>query len=264
MNVYDEKFYSDIKAGSIRSAAVILPLVATLAPLGSCVDVGCGTAGWLRVALDCGATRVTGIDGDHVDRSALQIDAREFVAHELEAPLPPLGRFDLVICLEVAEHLSIERAESFVADLCGLGDVVLFSAAVPGQGGSQHVNERWQSYWVSQFEANGYRVFDSIRPWIWNDERVEFWYRQNVFVAVNMNRCDLVELALARKVMAPVRWDTPTPEMLRQEMARTRRAPGIAQAVKDLAKAVTRPARRQLSRWRRSHGEQAARRLTRQ
>ena len=249
MTVYDAQFYNHIAPGSMRSASVVLPLAAEVAQFGSCIDVGCGTAGWLSVALKCGATQVKGVDGDYVDRSALQIDPTDFVAHQLESPLPPLGRFDLVMSLEVAEHLSAARAASFVAELCDLGDCVLFSAAVPGQGGNEHINERWQSYWVAQFEANGFQAFDVIRPWIWADDRVEWWYRQNAFIAVKASRDDLVARALSRAAVAPVRWDTPTPDLMLQQVAKARKPPGTVEAAISLAKAVTRPVRRRIGRW---------------
>ena len=59
------------------------------------------------------------------------------------------------ISLEVAEHLSPGRAESFISDLCQAAPVVLFGAAIPGQGGVGHLNEQWQSYWANLFEACG-------------------------------------------------------------------------------------------------------------
>jgi hypothetical protein len=71
--------------------------------------------------------------------------------------------------------------------------VILFSAAVPGQGGLHHVNEQWQSYWASLFLDRGYDVFDALRPRIWRNENVSFWYRQNAFVAVSRKNRPLVE-----------------------------------------------------------------------
>jgi hypothetical protein len=74
-----------------------------------------------------------------------------------------------------------------VADLCSAADVVLFSAAIPGQGGpgsEEHPNEQWQSYWAQLFVDAGYHAFDAIRPAIWTDRRIAFWYRQNAFLAV--------------------------------------------------------------------------------
>ncbi|MDW8444469.1 MAG: hypothetical protein RML45_09315 [Acetobacteraceae bacterium] len=88
-------------------------------------------------------------------------------------------RFDLALSLEVAEHLPPERAAGFVADLVRLAPAVLFSAAIPLQGGTNHVNERWQAFWAGLFASHGYRAFDVIRPRVWDDPRVEPWYRQN-------------------------------------------------------------------------------------
>lgn len=251
MNTYDQQFYDQIGPGSARSAEIVLPLVAEVIPFESCIDVGCGTAEWLRSALDAGATRAIGIDGEHVDRSALRIDPSCFLAHHLETQLPHVGRFDLAMSMEVAEHLSGARAASFISDLSGLSDAVLFSGAAPGQGGTHHVNEQWPSYWVRHFAARGYVAFDVVRPWIWDDERVAFWYRQNAFLAINGERHDLIARARERLATAPARWDTPSPEMMRQQIRRAQLAPNTLQAAAELAKAATRPARRRLAHWRR-------------
>ena len=66
--------------------------------------------------------------------------------------------------------------------MCKLSDVVLFSAAIPGQGGTHHLNERWPSYWANLFGSAGYDVLDVVRANIWDDARVEWWYRQNLLV----------------------------------------------------------------------------------
>jgi hypothetical protein len=80
-----------------------------------------------------------------------------------------------------------------VENLCGISDLVFFSAAIPGQGGTHHVNERWLSYWEDLFAARGYRVFDALRNTNWHDQRVEWWYRQNAVLVVRSDRKDLVE-----------------------------------------------------------------------
>ena len=98
-------------------------------------------------------------------------------------------RFGLVESLEVAEHLSPKRADSFIEDLTNLGDVILFSAAIAGQGGTHHINEQMQSYWAKKFENLGYVGIDYIRPLIWNNSSVEWWYRQNILIY-----CKLSEL----------------------------------------------------------------------
>ena len=104
-------------------------------------------------------------------------------------------RFDLAMSVEVAEHLPAARAASFVGTLARLADVVLFSAAVPGQSGTFHINEQWPTYWISLFAENGFNPIDVIRPAVWTDERVGFWYAQNVFLYANANGLEIAPVA---------------------------------------------------------------------
>lgn len=250
-NDYDQSFYDSIGPGSARSAAVILPLVAEVVPFRSCVDIGCGSGEWLRAALDLGATRALGVDGNYVDHQTLKFDPDLFLGHDLESPLPDVGRFDIAMSMEVAEHLPKARAASFISELCELSDAVLFSAAAPGQGGTNHVNEQWPTYWLQHFEACNYAAFDVVRPWVWSDDRVGFWFRQNTFLAINNNCRELVSNARERLMSAPARWDTPSIEMMEQQIRRAKRATSTRQAAAELVKTATRPARRRIARWRR-------------
>jgi hypothetical protein len=102
----------------------------------------------------------------------LAIPSEAVVEHDLRESVTITRTFDLAVSLEVAEHLPPERGEGFVEDLCRLAPVVLFSAAVPGQGDPKHtghLNERWQSYWASLFHERGYERAECVRPAIWED-----------------------------------------------------------------------------------------------
>jgi SAM-dependent methyltransferase len=181
---YGKQYYDWQKAGAFASARAMLPIVLDLVSPTSILDVGCGTGAWLRVATELGVDDVMGVDGG---TGELAIPGESFRRVDLERRLDLGRRFDLVICMEVAEHLSPARARSFVADLCRASDVVLFSAAIPGQGApgsGEHPNEQWQSYWAGLFRELEYEPVDSIRPLIWGDDRIAFWYRQNAFFAV--------------------------------------------------------------------------------
>lgn len=184
---YDPGFYDQIRPGVQASAAVVVPHVVShmSRPPRTVLDVGCGEGWWAAAFRADSGADVVGLDGGYVAPQAFGVE--EFCAWDLAEPLPTAirgrERFELVVCLEVAEHLPAARAESFVADLCRLGESVLFSAAIPGQGGVGHENEQWPSWWAALFEGRGYEVTGALRCGIWTDERVEPWYRQNLLVA---------------------------------------------------------------------------------
>jgi SAM-dependent methyltransferase len=180
---YDEAFFAAIHAESHASARAVIPRVLGLTGARSVVDVGCGTGAWSRACRELGVPQVVGVDGAYVPAEH-RGHVTEFIERDLAEPLD-LGRsFALALCLEVAEHLPPERAPGLVADLTALAPVVLFSAAVPGQGGTGHVNEQWSEYWVALFDAQGWSCRDAIRPWVRANADVAWWYRQNLFLAV--------------------------------------------------------------------------------
>ena len=180
--VYDSRFYDDQQTGSLNAARAILPLVLDVFAPKSVVDIGCGVGTWLRAARELGIETLDGYDGDYVDRSRLHIPAERFHAIDLAGEVGLQRRYDLAMSLEVAEHLPRHRAEPFVRLLTGASPVVLFSAAIPGQGGTDHVNEQWPDQWRARFAAHGYRCLDLVRPSIWGNPQVPFWYQQNVLV----------------------------------------------------------------------------------
>lgn len=176
---YTPKFFRDICEGSRKSARAIVPLLLELVEPRSVVDVGCGTGEWLATFKELSIDDICGIDGDYVDRNLLQIPPETFFARDLAKPFSFDRVFDLVVSLEVAEHLPAGSADAFIESLTELGRVIFFSAAVPHQGGTQHVNEQWPDYWARRFEAKGYQAIDCIRQKVWNNDGVEWWYAQN-------------------------------------------------------------------------------------
>ncbi len=183
--IYDEAFFVGHAEGAEDAAALVVPLVMAMLPgLGSVVDIGCGAGHWLAAFARAGVEEILGLDGGET-AAALAIPAARFRETDLTQPIRLPRRFDLSVSLEVAEHLPPTRGESFIADLCALADLVLFSAAIPGQGGTHHINERWPSHWAGLFADHGYRPLDVIRPRLWSERRIPFWYRQNVFIYAN-------------------------------------------------------------------------------
>lgn len=213
---YDAGFYADQVDGSARAAAVVLPLVYRLVAPARVIDVGCGQGAWLAAAEQLGSRELTGLDGAWVDRTKLRSARIAFHATDLAAPIRGHGRHDLCISVEVAEHLPATRAEGFVADLCAASDVVLFSAAVPMQGGTEHVNEERASRWVARFASHGYECFDLLRGAIWDDARVAWWYRQNLFLYVA--RDSVHHAALAGAALPPMPRDLVHPDAFEEKV----------------------------------------------
>lgn len=150
----------------------------------SILDVGCGTGTWLRAAADLGVIDIQGIDGVPIASQSLLIPAECFRVQDLTQPWNLSRRYDTALCLEVAEHLDSAYASSLVANLVAHADKVYFSAACPGQIGQHHVNCQWPDYWQKLFNSHGYRCCESPRLTIWEENGVEPWYRQNMFLAV--------------------------------------------------------------------------------
>lgn len=176
--------HGEIQGQSRAGADVLVPLIVeTFAPM-SVLDIGCGRGWFLDACRQHGVTRVLGIDGDYVTPADLCIAPDEYRPEDLSAGCTVDERFDVAISLEVAEHLPAPAGDALVAALVRCAPVVVFSAAIPGQGGTEHVNEQWQSYWAERFAAHGYRPVDLLRPQVWGDDRVPWYYRQNVVVYV--------------------------------------------------------------------------------
>jgi hypothetical protein len=182
--IYDDDFYHEQVDGSVRSAMIVLDNLYKIYQPCSVVEFGCGLGGWLAAAESLGAKKLKGFDGTWVDTEKLKSKQIDFSAVNLEEDIAVPEKYDLAISLEVAEHLTQERAKSYVKIICNASDVVLFGAAIPYQGGANHINEQWQSFWIELFEDEGYRCHDLIRKQIWNNTAVEFWYRQNTFLFV--------------------------------------------------------------------------------
>ena len=198
---YDDVFYQKQIDGSYKSARIYAYLLARVFKPVSVVDVGCGRGAWLKAFKEVGAQRLVGFDGAWNAQENMIEPAIVFTACDLNRPIGAPGgegpgeRFDLAMSLEVAEHLAPASAPAFVESLANLADVALFGAAVPGQGGTNHVNEQPATYWAKLFAARGYAPFDYFRPLVWGDRRVDFWYQQNTFLYARRDSAAHADLA---------------------------------------------------------------------
>ena len=206
------------------------------------MDVGAGLGTWLAVARDLGVDDVLAIEGEWVRGLQTDVPQSHYVFADVGDTVPVARRFDLAISLEVAEHVPEAKARNLVDNIAELSDVVLFSAAVPGQGGTHHVNERWPEYWSHLFDLRGFVAYDLLRWRLWDDDRVRFWYRQNMILLIRRDRealCQALE-TLCSRAMLP----SPPPAVVHPELymrlTRFHERPPLAWLLKRLPGAVRR------------------------
>lgn len=179
---YSTEFFDYTERESRASAEQILPIVQKILNIRSVLDVGCARGVWLSVWARLSVVDVCGIDGSYIDAASLHFPSEHFIAHDLSQPFSLPRTFDLVTSLEVAEHLPRAASSAFVKSLTKHSDFVLFSAAVPGQGGEHHINERPLCFWRSLFENQGYMPVDFLRPIIQSNLEIAPWYRNNTIL----------------------------------------------------------------------------------
>jgi SAM-dependent methyltransferase len=183
-----KRFVHDPEVHNKKAPQLIVPLIIDLLHPNSVIDVGCGLGTFLAVFNENGVDEILGLEGGWLDTNNLEISKDKVIIADLEKPFSYNKKFDLALCIEVAEHLSGNSADTIVNTLTGLSDVILFSAAVPGQQGQNHINEQWVEYWQEKFAKKGYVFYDEIRNKIWNNKEINWWYKQNLFLVIKQGK----------------------------------------------------------------------------
>ena len=240
---YAEAFYLELIGEKVIYSAdkTLSVLLSKLPPVTSAVDVGCGLGTWLRTILKLRNQKVDilGIDGPWINQDLLVIPKDNFLAIDFSLETPRINRkYDLAISLEVAEHLPPEKAGAFISFLTEISDFVLFSAAIPFQGGTNHFNERWQSYWADLFEQKSFVPIDLIRPALWNDDKISIHYRQNAMLYVRKER--------VREIKVPSLFDIQILSLVHPELYTKHAYPGAKRAFRKFRQSIGRAIVRKL------------------
>ena len=224
---YGKSFFADRRALTVASAERVLEILWEHVQPQSVLDAGCATGIWLAACKMRGATTVCGIDGSWMPLEQLEIEASEFSEHDFGKSMPSeTGNFDMALCIELAEHLSVSAGRELIDFLTAHTDLVLFSAAVPGQGGTGHINERVQSYWHELFSGRDFVCFDIIRPAIWEDGRVNVIYRQNMLLYARSGseayRALATNAAVSSKISSSYELDRVHPDLFAMRSKKTK------------------------------------------
>lgn len=175
-------YIHDKKIHNTNAAKEIVPLIMKLFIPSSVIDVGCGTGTWGKVFIENGVTDYIGVDGEYVNRDLLMIEEKNFISADLTKEFSLTKKFDLALSLEVGEHLPEDSADTFVKSLVSLSDIIIFSAAIKGQGGQNHINEQFPIYWQKKFNDHNFYLTYNFSLDTWNNQNVEWWYQQNILV----------------------------------------------------------------------------------
>jgi len=219
-----------------NAAKEVLPFIFKKFNGNTIIDIGCGTGSWLSVAKELGA-KIKGIDGNYIDKNMLCIDENEFQIHDLTLPLIFEEKYDLAICLEVVEHLPESSAEIIVKTLTNSSDVILFSAAIPNQGGQNHINEQWPNYWQKYFGVKGFFPIDLLRPQFWENPKVDWWYKQNMMIYANKKAIERYNLSHCKSIPAYIHPDL-FQVKLDEIKSRQNHVHSISQNFKNLLKSI--------------------------
>jgi len=190
---YSREFYEKVSKATGFDA--IASLIIDIVNPRSVVDFGCAVGTALSRFKSKGIKDILGVDGYWVEEDQLLIEKNEFLRHDFEGGSISLPRrYDLAISTEVAEHIHETKADDFIASIVAASDVVVFSAAIPGQGGDNHYNEQWPSYWVEKFKSFDYQAIDCLRSSLWHDSSVEYIYKQNMLLFCKSDKISKLKL----------------------------------------------------------------------
>jgi trans-aconitate methyltransferase len=186
-DIYSPRYYQTMVEPYAQRSALPMAesIVETFHPK-SVVDVGCGSGALLVALRKLGVRQSLGLDSS--DAGLNIANARGLTTRRFDITT---GRwactkcFDVAVSMETAEHLPEDAADRYIALLCSLAPIVVFTAAQPGQGGIGHINEQPRQYWVDQFLACGMHPADElVAVWqpVWTAAGVANFYTRNLMI----------------------------------------------------------------------------------
>ena len=189
MSSYSSSFYSSVTTRAHAASEIVTSIVLKNFSPESIIDIGAGDGIWLSTMAKKGrARRLTAVDlpGSRFGllknlEFPVELLTMNFEDHMLQNH----KAYDLAICVEVIEHISTDRALLLLDWISQNCRTIIFSGATTGQGGTHHINEQSQSYWLSAMMSRGLVPCDNLRPALLNSRIVPSYYQNNVFFYVN-------------------------------------------------------------------------------
>jgi len=181
-------FASDVEGAAVKSARPMASSIVSLCKPATVIDVGCGTGALLSAfrELGCSVNGLEYAEGGLAYCRARGLNVAKFdIEHDSVSSAQLTKKYDVVTSFEVAEHLPARHADRFTALLASLSPLIVMSAAPPGQGGTDHVNEQPRSYWIDKFKRRGRSYDEAMSKRLaddWAAANVAPFYYGNVMV----------------------------------------------------------------------------------
>lgn len=152
--------------------------------INSVVDIGCGSGANLKWFHDKGL-ECLGIDGDIEAINKTEIKGLKAIKNDYTMQPAGIDSFDLALCTEFAEHIEQKYESNWFKDIqmCGR---VLFTHALPGQGGYHHVNCQSIDYWRERFIQYGFTIDDEFtkkhrsNKYLWGRNTLTLFQKSNL------------------------------------------------------------------------------------
>ena len=173
--LFDENYFATSCGEPYERSEVWLNLFSSFAERiqrdinpASVLDAGCAM-GFLVEKLRERGIEAWGVDISEYAIGEVAPSVREYCwVGSITDPFPM--KYDLIVSIEVLEHLPQEQAESAVANLCIFSDDVLFSSTPYDYKEASHFNVQPVEYWAELFAKEGFtRDVDFngsfITPW---------------------------------------------------------------------------------------------------
>ncbi|HEX3803725.1 MAG TPA: methyltransferase domain-containing protein [Solirubrobacteraceae bacterium] len=186
--IYNPVLFLFFFGRSIADAPGVVKVVEEVFPEAQTfLDVGAGSGGFAAEVKRTGR-RITACEYNKVGRWFTGLQG--VVSHPFDlnasSPAPDVtGKFDIVYSFEVGEHLPPELGRRMVAFIAEHAHQVVFTAAIPGQGGMGHVNEQPPEYWVELFTDAGMQFDEALTSQVrerFHQERLAPWFEKNAIV----------------------------------------------------------------------------------
>jgi hypothetical protein len=178
----DYWIFGDIEQRKTNAYNVLSSLFPHIGVPNSFLDVGGGAGSWCAAAKKLGVKKVLLVDACPPQQVVPELSQDEQLQANLETGIPIQAHFELINCIEVIEHLTEDAGKRLIQQMTSSGNIILFSAAIPGQGGFGHINEQLHDHWHAKFSDYGFDKYDILRPMLFSQDHIPSIYRQNLFL----------------------------------------------------------------------------------